>query len=84
MFQLNEGRIGSFGQAVDTTLNNPGGVVGATTPWVWSIIWFDTQGNLMRLDNQIFPTYYVYEDKVLVGIYTQGQVEAFIALDQNS
>src|SRR6185436_10667615 len=53
-FQMNEGRIGALGQAANRTIN------GHSTPWIWSVIEFDANGNLvMPVDHQIFPTYYV-------------------------
>ena len=58
--------------------------VGPTTPWVWSVIRFDVQGNVTPLDHHIFPTYYVYEDSTLVGQFPQGDLEAFISLNQTS
>lgn len=91
VFQVNQGRIGVAGQAVDTTLNNPGGVVGETTPWIWSVAKFDSNGDLKfpfpigaRSSHQIFPTYYVYEDGQLRSVHPQNPTEAFIAFGSDS
>src|SRR5258708_40198728 len=80
VFQLAEGRVGILGQAASETLN------GRTVPWIWSVIKFDASGNDVRifsigsrLNRQIFPTYSVYEDGVIVATFTQGDLETFIA-----
>jgi len=84
LFQLNEGRIGLVGRAVDRTLNDPTGTVGATTPWIWSVVKFDSAGNPAPLDHQIFPTYFVYENGQKVGEFSQSDPESFISLDSGS
>lgn len=85
VYQLNQGRIGAFGQAVDTTLNAPGTPHGETTPWIWSNIKVDSDGNLVRpLITQIFPTYYLYLSGIRSEIIPQSAPEPFIALDQTS
>jgi len=94
VFQLAEGRLGTAGQLVDLTLNDCDLVlafctnivsdVGKTTPWIWSAIRFDLDGNLSPLDNQIFPTYAVYEDNERVNQFPQSDAEVFIALDDTS
>ena len=88
-FQLNEGRIGFAGQAVDRTLNDCNqpvcsSTVGQTTPYIWSVIRFDSQGNLSPLDHQMFPTYFVYENGNLISQFPQGDLETFISLDSSS
>lgn len=94
VFQLAEGRLGTLGQAVDLTLNdcdsflgqclNHPAEIGKTTPWIWSVIRFDLDGNRGPIDHQIFPTYYVYEDGELVEQFPQSDAEVFIALDETS
>lgn len=94
VFQLAEGRLGSLGQAVDLTLNNCDSLlgiclnhpaeIGDTTPWIWSVIRFDLNGDRSPIDHQIFPTYFVYEDGDLVEQFPQANAETFIALDDTS
>jgi PKD repeat protein len=94
VFQLAQGRVGTIGQAADLTLNdcdeflgfctNILSDVGKTTPWIWSVIGFDAQGNRGSIDHQIFPTYFVYEDNVLVEQVPQAPDQVFIALDETS
>ena len=94
IFQLNEGRLGTLGQIVDLTLNDCDAFlgqctnilsdVGKTTPWIWSVISFDGQGNREPIDHQIFPTYFVYEDDELVEQFAQSEAESFIGLDETS
>jgi hypothetical protein len=86
VFQLNEGRIGPLGQAVNLTLN------GHTTPWIWSVIKFDTTGNLVfpfsigAFPNpQIYPTYSVYKNgQLLPPVITPGDLQTFINLTDTS
>lgn len=93
VFQVNQGRLGTLGQAVDRTLNDPGGTVGATTPWIWSAIKFDDKGELVypftigtKGNHQIFPTYFVYKDGRIDQTlsFTQSHPETFISLDETS
>lgn len=91
LFQLNEGRIGPGGQAVNRTLNACSQfdcehiLPGPTTPWIWSTIRFDSEGNLTApLDHQIFPTYYVYEEGRLKTIFPQDEPEVFILRNASS
>lgn len=90
VFQLNEGRIGEGGQAVDRTLNACSQLdcidvpIGPTTPWIWSVVRFDAEGNLSPLDHQIFPTYSLYENGQLRTIFPQSAPEPFISLDASS
>ena len=79
VFQLNEGRLGTLGQEVNLTLN------GHSTPWIWSVIEFDTHGQLILPANtQIFPTYFIYQDGQLVNVINQSDIETFISLDETS
>lgn len=92
VFQIAEGRVGTFGQAGDTTLNDPGGQIGATTPWIWSVVRFDANGNLDLFSplssgkgsRQIFPTFNIYKNGSLLATFPQGDLETFIALDDRS
>jgi hypothetical protein len=77
VYQLAEGRIGTTGQAVNQTIN------GRTTPYIWSVIEFDTSGVATTTDTAIFPAYSVYKDGVQIAVYpeTQSKMNNFIAKD---
>ncbi len=77
-YQLAEGRLGTVGQSINATLN------GTTTPWIWSVIEFDSSGNPITNDHAIFPTYSVYQNGYLVNTYAQAPVSQFIQLNQSS
>jgi uncharacterized protein (TIGR03437 family) len=89
-FHLAEGRVGPEAQAANRTLNacaNRAAGTGfctdpapPTTPWIWAITKFDSQGQY-TVDNQIFPTYYIYENGTLVKKIAQQPVESFIGLN---
>lgn len=89
-FQINEGRIGNVGQMVDRTLNAcsqsdcASVPVGPTTPWIWSVIRFDNNGDVLPVDRQIFPTYSVYLNGARTSILPQSAPEPFISLDATS
>jgi hypothetical protein len=72
-YQLAEGRVGKVGQAVNQTLN------GMTTPWIWTVIEFNSAGTPNWLDHAMFPTYWVYINGTLSFKYPQSSVSAFIA-----
>lgn len=85
VFQVAEGRIGPLGQSVNATLN------GHTTPWIWSVIKFDTTGNLIfpfsigTFPNpQIMPTYSVYKNGQIIQTIPQGDLQTFINLTDAS
>jgi hypothetical protein len=89
VFQLNEGRLGQLGQQVNQALN------GTTTPWIWSVIKFDTQGQLVPFPStvgttpparnpQIFPAYSIYKNGQLVQSLPQGDLQTFIHLNDSS
>lgn len=91
VFQINEGRLGPDGLAVDRTINAcnqqhcQGIPSGPTTPWIWNVIKFDLNGNFMQpLDSQMFPSYTIYVDKQFASEIPQSDAEAFISLDQTS
>jgi hypothetical protein len=75
VYQLAEGRLGSLGQRVNATIN------GRTTPWIWSVIRFDSSGTLSPVDHAIFPTYYVYKDGSLFATFPQSAPATFINKD---
>jgi hypothetical protein len=75
-FQLSEGRIGSTGQAVNQTIN------GASTPWIWTVIEFNSSGTPTYSQIAMFPTYSVYVNGALKATDPQSALSAFIA--QNS
>jgi hypothetical protein len=76
--QLAEGRLGVKGQAVNHILN------GGTTPWIWSVIQFDSSGNLaLPVDHAMFPTYYVYWNNNLVLKCPQTTPATFITQDSS-
>jgi List-Bact-rpt repeat protein len=90
VYLLNEARVGPAGQAGDTYLNDRGGVVGATTPWIWTFLQFGLDGNY-TINHQIFPTYSVYEFSYPAGPgvrilpnSTQAPLQTFIDLDSSS
>jgi Glucodextranase, domain B len=91
-FQLNEGRVGASGQAVNMTLNactsaNDAGLCNApsspTVPYIWSFPLFDFQAQY-TVGHQIFPTYYIYESGKLVNKIGQSALEDFIKLNSRS
>lgn len=71
VFQVNEGRISYLGQAVNKYLNRRNAPnIESVTPYIWSAIQFDVNGNLRPLQQaissntaniQIFPSYAVYQ-----------------------
>ena len=78
VYQLEEGRLGTAGQRVNSTIN------GRTTPYTWSVIRFDPSGGVSTSDHQIFPTHYIYQDGVLVSTIPQSPLQTFIGLDDTS
>ncbi len=94
VFHLNEGRVGLDGQEINFTVNyctqltldgfgNCHGDVSAVTPYIYSLVKFDSAGNY-TIDHQIFPTYSIYEDGQLVNVDHQHPLEDFIKLNSNS
>jgi hypothetical protein len=72
--QLNEGRLGTAGQAINSTIN------GRTTPWAWSVIEFNSAGNVvLPFDHAMFSTHSVYLNGSLVLTCPQSAPAAFIA-----
>ena len=71
VYQLAEGRLGVLGQSVNQTIN------GMTTPWIWSVIEFDSSGNPMFTNHSIFPTFTVYKNGYFVANYPQSSVTTF-------
>jgi len=92
VYQLNEGRIGPVGQAINAYLNHPEdiGVFSfvKATPYIWSSIQFDANGDIQPFSQgsslQIYPTYSVYRNGALVNTFTQANLEQFVPLDWTS
>lgn len=79
LYQVNEGRIGPDGQAINAYLNqreDVGTYCFMATPYIWSAIQFDANGNLLPLTQgdtlQMFPTYWVYRNGALGAQITQA------------
>jgi hypothetical protein len=91
VYQVNSGRLGSEGQQVNAYLNkrqDTGPVLWPmATPYIWSGIEFDSDGNLRPLLQggtlQIFPSYVLYRNgrRVPSGSVAQSLLDNFIALD---
>jgi len=92
VYQVNEARVGSDGQAVNQFLNGPaGGDFTTTTPWIWSVIQFDANGKTQAwtqggTSNNIglFPAYQVYTNGFAVPPIakgTQGNLATFTGLN---
>lgn len=77
--QLAEGRIGRVGQRGSMTINQQ-----RTVPWIWSAIEFDSQGNFVSPQHEIFPTYTVYLNGQLVSTLPQSALGDFVAKDQRN
>jgi hypothetical protein len=76
--QLAEGRVGTVGQAVNKTINGTG------TPWIWSVIEFDSSGNLIvPIDHAMFPTYSIYWNGNLVQTCPQSDPQSFISKSES-
>lgn len=75
--QLAEGRLGKTGQSINATIN------GTTTPWIWSVVEFDSAGNVVvPVDHAMFPTYSVYVNGNLAQTCPQSAPSSFIAQNQ--
>ena len=81
---LAQGRVGVLGQTVDTAINDPGGTVGSTTPWIYFVLKFDALGNPILTDRTPFPSFRVYADGALIATYPQLDPEPFISLDSSN
>jgi hypothetical protein len=76
--QLNEGRLGTTGRAINHTIN------GGTTPWIWSVIEFNSAGNIViPIDHAMFPTYSIYLNGNLVLTCPQSSPSAFITQSES-
>ena len=94
VYQVNEARLGSAGQAVNQFLNGPpppGQDYTTMTPWIWSVIQFDANGvtqpwaqgnNSSNL--QIFPAYTIFKAGSFSTQVTQGSMTTFIGLNSSS
>lgn len=90
VYQVAQGRVGAFGQAVDTTINDYGGTVGATTPWIWTVIKFDVAGNYVfpfavgnKPNISMFPTVSIYENGQRIRVEPAGGLAPFMAQDES-
>ena len=96
-FQINQGRLGSVGQLVSELINDrtvpwvfsvicfdsAGSLVACES----SAERFPCPGGsprLHKIDHQIFPTYWVYENGDLVDRYPECSPESFIELDETA
>jgi hypothetical protein len=79
VYQINEGRIGTAGQAGSMTING-----GRTVPWIWSVIEFNSANGTPNLSppHAMFPTYSLYVNGTLTYTFAQSTVAAFTAQDQ--
>jgi len=71
-YQLSEGRLGWEGRIINSTIN------GLTTPWIWSVIEFDPNGNPSWDDHAMFPTYSIYTNGQLTETIPQSAAQTFI------
>ena len=79
VYHLKQCRVGSLGQLVNQTIN------GSTTPWIWGMNQFGTDGKALPLDHQIFPTYFIYDGNgQFKREIQQSDLETFIQLDGSS
>ena len=81
-FQLNEGRLGSAGQAVNRTINHPSSSPGASTPWAWNYILIDALGRVKQAGRSIFPTLSIYVNGRRVEEFSQD-LSGFIPLSSS-
>ncbi len=59
---------------------NGGGNAAWTTPWIWSVIEFNSSGNFVfPFDHGMFPTYSIYWDGALLKTCTQSSPSAFVS-----
>jgi len=92
VYQVNEARLGLGGQAVNQFLNGPtGGSYLNATPWIWSVIQFDANGNTEMFSQNItnsttqnlgaFPTYWIYTNGYLKYQIQPSNLSTFIGLN---
>ncbi len=81
-FMMEEGRIDAAGRQVNAYLT------GNTTPYIWDVIKFDSQGHWQTTDHATFPSYWTYKNGELEPLgpnqYSQSSVAAFAAMNENS
>jgi hypothetical protein len=71
--------LGGLARAGSMTINQQ-----RTVPWIWSAIEFDSQGNFVSSQHEIFPTYSVYINGQLVSTLPQSALGDFVAKDQSN
>jgi len=76
-YLLAEGRVGRLGQSINATLN------GMSTPWIWSVIEFDSSGNPTFTNHSVFPSFTVYRNGNFQITYPQSSVASFILNDES-
>lgn len=94
VYQINEGRVGADGQAVNKYVNHPDYPnPSAAMPYVWSVIQFDVNGNLQLFNDgggavvttnnlSMFPTMTVYKNGLRLGPdFPQQSLDIFTPLD---
>ena len=71
-YQLAEGQVGPSGQAINKTINQN------STPWIWSVVEFNSSGTPSWSNISMFPTFSVYKSGVLQNTYPQSPAANFI------
>ncbi len=71
-YQLAEGQLGPDGQKINFTINR------TSTPWIWSVVEFDSSGNPSWENRSMFPTFSVYKSGALQNTYPQSPAANFI------
>lgn len=64
--------MSAIGLLVNQTLN------GTTTPFIWSVIEFNSSGAPTYSQVSMFPTFYVYINGTLTAQYPQGSWATFV------
>ncbi len=75
-YLISEGRVGAIGRAINQTIN------GRSTPFIWSVIEFNSSGVATYSDVGMFPTYSVYVNGNLQVTYPQSPAANFIVMDE--
>lgn len=81
--QMNQARINQKAQTVERNLTDRTRPVGAVTPWIWSGIRIEKDGEF-SVCLQRFPSFAIYIDSQLVEERKQANLVDFMHLDENS
>lgn len=81
--QMNEARINVLAQTIERNLTDQRKPVGAITPWIWSGIRIQHNGEY-SVCSQVFPSFSIYVDGKLVEERKQTKLAEFMKLDENS